>query len=378
MPSQLQEQAPRCRGSALRPLPRPAPSAGAAAGASAGRLNTTPRPPPQKAAPSALPPRVRSPALLGFLFAPDPSSPPRFQPHSDAAIPQPPAGCGMRAGGVWYFPKEEMMGQPNDTITVRRADLAAAAERLAGRVADASDAAVEAALWQWFQHATAALVDDGDTLATRDQQRLSAPCLRRRVGAGGAAMSITTAPPRGRAGGCALVAKYGAEHMRALGQKGGRTTAERHGRAHMQAIGRKGFAVTVERHFGGDRELAINTLIHRGLMAIDPFPQNGAWTTPRRSPTATPRRRSTTKRSSNDRASNNGASRGSANRPAARTTPSAHPPDAVRAEPDATKPVRSYPMTTMCDTATDVLTAGAAVLVHDPRPRSASPRRGLR
>lgn len=61
------------------------------------------------------------------------------------------------------------MGKPNDTITISRADLAAAADRLAGRVADATDAAVEAALWQWLQHATAALVDDGDTLATRDQ-----------------------------------------------------------------------------------------------------------------------------------------------------------------------------------------------------------------
>ena len=91
-------------------------------------------------------------------------------------------------------------------------------------------------------------------------------------------MSNPTTPVRGRAGGRALFAKYGTEHMRALGQRGGRATAERHSRAHMQAIGKKGFAVTVERHFGGDRELAINTLIHRGLMAIDPFPQNGAWT----------------------------------------------------------------------------------------------------
>jgi hypothetical protein len=33
----------------------------------------------------------------------------------------------------------------------------------------------------------------------------------------------------------------------------------------------------VERHFGGDRERAINTFIHRGLMTIDPFPANRAW-----------------------------------------------------------------------------------------------------
>ena len=61
------------------------------------------------------------------------------------------------------------MTTSHDTITIRRADLAATADRLAGRVGDASAAAVEAALWCWLQHATSALVDDGDTLATRDQ-----------------------------------------------------------------------------------------------------------------------------------------------------------------------------------------------------------------
>ena len=85
---------------------------------------------------------------------------------------------------------------------------------------------------------------------------------------------------RGQAGGRALHAKYGAEHLRTLGRKGGAATVARHGRAHMQQIGRKGFAVTVERHFGGDRERAINTLIHRGLLAQYPFPGNGAWTRP--------------------------------------------------------------------------------------------------
>lgn len=84
--------------------------------------------------------------------------------------------------------------------------------------------------------------------------------------------------PRGQAGGRAVRAKYGVEHLQTIGRKGGQITATRHGREHMQRIGRVGFAVTVERHFGGDRELAINTLIHRGLMSIDPFPQNGAWT----------------------------------------------------------------------------------------------------
>ena len=85
---------------------------------------------------------------------------------------------------------------------------------------------------------------------------------------------------RGQAGGRAVRTKYGNEHLRAIGRKGGQATAARHGREHMRSIGKVGFAVTVERHFGGDRELAINTLIQRGLMAIDPFPANGAWTRP--------------------------------------------------------------------------------------------------
>jgi hypothetical protein len=88
----------------------------------------------------------------------------------------------------------------------------------------------------------------------------------------------TTKARRGQAGGKATAAKYGVDYMRTLGCKGGRTTSQRHGRAHMQQLGRKGFAVMVERHFGGDRERAINTLIHRGLMAQDPCWWNGAWT----------------------------------------------------------------------------------------------------
>ena len=83
---------------------------------------------------------------------------------------------------------------------------------------------------------------------------------------------------RGQAGGQAVRKKYGSEHLRAIGRKGGQQTAARHGREHMRRIGKVGFAVTVKRHFGGDRERAINTLIHRGLMAQDPFPANGAWT----------------------------------------------------------------------------------------------------
>jgi len=64
----------------------------------------------------------------------------------------------------------------------------------------------------------------------------------------------------------------------ALGRKGGQATAEKHGREHMRKIGRKGFHAVVRKHYGGDYRLAINTLIARGLMALDPVPENGAWT----------------------------------------------------------------------------------------------------
>jgi general stress protein YciG len=64
----------------------------------------------------------------------------------------------------------------------------------------------------------------------------------------------------------------------ALGRKGGQATAQRHGRDHMARIGRKGFHAMVRKHYGGDYRRAINTLIARGLMALDPVPQNGAWT----------------------------------------------------------------------------------------------------
>ena len=88
----------------------------------------------------------------------------------------------------------------------------------------------------------------------------------------------TAATRRGQAGGRAILERRGVAHLRAIGSAGGKQTVARHGREHMRALGRKGFAVTVARHFGGDRERAINVLIHRGLKAIDPFPQNGAWT----------------------------------------------------------------------------------------------------
>ena len=61
------------------------------------------------------------------------------------------------------------MTTTHDTITIRRADIAITADRLAGRVGDASAAVVEAALWRWLQQATSVLIDDGDRLATRDQ-----------------------------------------------------------------------------------------------------------------------------------------------------------------------------------------------------------------
>lgn len=61
------------------------------------------------------------------------------------------------------------------------------------------------------------------------------------------------------------------------GRAGGLTTLERHGREHMQRIGRAGFWRTCERHYGGNPRDMVNALINRGLAAIDPFPENGAW-----------------------------------------------------------------------------------------------------
>ena len=66
------------------------------------------------------------------------------------------------------------------------------------------------------------------------------------------------------------------------GRKGGQTTAARYGREHMQAIGRKGFQVTCERYWNGDRERFVRRLVELGLMAQDPAPWNGAWQYPKR------------------------------------------------------------------------------------------------
>lgn len=61
------------------------------------------------------------------------------------------------------------------------------------------------------------------------------------------------------------------------GHRGGASTFARYGREHMQAIGRRGFQATTDRHFGGDRRKHLNDLIRRGLRALDPAPWNGAW-----------------------------------------------------------------------------------------------------
>ncbi len=53
-------------------------------------------------------------------------------------------------------------------ITIQRAELAPAAERLAQRLGGVEGASVEAALWQWLQQATAALIVDGDAYASRE------------------------------------------------------------------------------------------------------------------------------------------------------------------------------------------------------------------
>lgn len=64
---------------------------------------------------------------------------------------------------------------------------------------------------------------------------------------------------------------------RIYGQRGGQATVQRHGREHMRRIGQAGFAATVKRHYGGDARAAVNALIARGLMTLDPAPYNGAW-----------------------------------------------------------------------------------------------------
>jgi general stress protein YciG len=80
-----------------------------------------------------------------------------------------------------------------------------------------------------------------------------------------------------RLGGLAVAAKYGPEHMAAIGRRGGERLVERRGRRHMKEIGRRGFEATLERHWDGDRAAMIDDLTKRGLMAVDPNPENGAW-----------------------------------------------------------------------------------------------------
>lgn len=75
--------------------------------------------------------------------------------------------------------------------------------------------------------------------------------------------------------------KFTPDNAADMGRKGGLKTFEKYGRDHMCKIGKLGLQATVDKHYNGDRRLAINTLIHRGLMAIDPMPYNGAWTTDR-------------------------------------------------------------------------------------------------
>jgi len=72
--------------------------------------------------------------------------------------------------------------------------------------------------------------------------------------------------------------KFTPDNAAIYGARGGARTFERHGREHMRTIGKLGLQATVERHYNGNRRLAINTLIHKGLMASDPMPENGAWT----------------------------------------------------------------------------------------------------
>lgn len=63
---------------------------------------------------------------------------------------------------------------------------------------------------------------------------------------------------------------------------GGLAVYRKYGQVYMREIGKKGFASTVARHWQGDRKACIRRLIELGLMAQDPYPENGAWQFPRK------------------------------------------------------------------------------------------------
>jgi hypothetical protein len=71
--------------------------------------------------------------------------------------------------------------------------------------------------------------------------------------------------------------RFTSENAAQMGRRGGLATVKRHGAAHMAKIGRLGFWATCKRHYGNDPRAMVNTLIARGLSAVDPFPANGAW-----------------------------------------------------------------------------------------------------
>jgi hypothetical protein len=75
----------------------------------------------------------------------------------------------------------------------------------------------------------------------------------------------------------AVVAKFTSDNARQMGARGGTTTVARRGTVHMRQIGKRGFASTVASHWNGDRDAYLDFLHERALMAIDPFPENGAW-----------------------------------------------------------------------------------------------------
>ena len=64
-----------------------------------------------------------------------------------------------------------------------------------------------------------------------------------------------------------------------LGQLGGNATVAKYGTEHMAAIGRKGWYALVTKRFGGNYQRAGAWLSRHGLRTQDPFPENGAWQT---------------------------------------------------------------------------------------------------
>ena len=61
---------------------------------------------------------------------------------------------------------------------------------------------------------------------------------------------------------------------------GGLARARALSAARRSEIARMGWLAMVKQHFGGDASAATRWLTAKGLAALDPFPNNGAWPDP--------------------------------------------------------------------------------------------------